>query len=147
MWLVVLDREAADVPARTPSLQVEAAEDQGRLADVEVGEAALGDVPGDVALEAGLVGAAGAHVGVRGPDPFGRGPHGLEPGVGRVDIGLFGGELGIGRAAGRATASCNSLPWHRSERDFRMGQFSRRGPAPGRPAAGHVRSRPVAPER
>ena len=68
----------------------------GDVADVEVGEPALGHVPGDVALEPGLVGAAGPHVGVGRPDPFGRGSHGLQPGVRGVDVGLLGGELGVG---------------------------------------------------
>ena len=100
---LVLDRQAADVPADA-AFEVEPAEDQGRLADVEVGQAALGHVPGDVALEAGLVGAAGAHVGVGGPDPFGRGAHRLEPRVGRRDVGLLGGELRV------RCWSCKSLP-------------------------------------
>ena len=84
-----------DVPAR-PVLHVEAAEHQRRVADVEVGEPALGDVPGDVALEAGLVGAAGPHVGVGGAHPLGRGSHRLQPGVRGIDIGLLGSELGVG---------------------------------------------------
>ena len=129
MWLLVLDREAPDVPAHTP-LEVEAAEHQGRLADVEVGQAALGDVPGDVALEPGLVGAAGAHVGVGGPDPFGRGSHGLEPRVRRRDIGLFGGQL-------RVHLVLQIAPHTSVERDFRMGQPSRSGtsPRPGQSGA------------
>ena len=68
--LRVFDREPPDVPVVDPeSLHVEAAEHERRVADVEVGEAALGDVPGDVALEPGLVGAAGSHVGVRARAP------------------------------------------------------------------------------
>ena len=51
---------------------------------------------GGVPLEAGLVGAAPRHVGVRLRHPF-RGPaHGLEAGVRRVEVRLFGSELGIG---------------------------------------------------
>jgi hypothetical protein len=70
-----------------------------------LGEAALGDVVGDVALEPGLVGAARAHVGV-GLAHLPRGlAHGLEPRVRRRDIGLFGGELRVD-AVGQ-----NSLPW------------------------------------
>ncbi len=91
---LVLDGQAAHVPADTP-LEVEAAEHQGRLADVEVGEPALGHVPGDVALEPGLVGAARAHVGVGGPDPFGGRAHRFEPRVGRRDVGLLGGQLRV----------------------------------------------------
>ena len=41
------------------------------------------------------MGAAGAHVGVCGPDPFGRGSHCLEPRVRRRDIGLFSGDFGV----------------------------------------------------
>ena len=83
--VLVLDREAPDVPPDA-AFEVEPAEDQRRLADVEVGQPALGHVPGDVALEPGLVGAAGAHVGVGGPDPLGGRAHGFEAGVRRRDI-------------------------------------------------------------
>ena len=92
--LLVLHGDPADVPAR-PVLHVEAAEHERRIADVEVGEPALGDVPGDVALEAGLVRAAGPDVGVGGPHPLGRGSHRLQPGVRGVDVGLLGSELGV----------------------------------------------------
>ena len=92
--VLVLDGEAPDVPPNA-AFEVEASEDQGRLADVEIGQAALGHVPGDIALEAGLVGASGPHVGVRRADPFGRGSHRLEPRVRRRDIGLLGGDFRV----------------------------------------------------
>ena len=52
--LVVLDGEAPDVPGGGV-VEVEAAEHERGVADVEVGQAPLGDVPCDVALEPGLV--------------------------------------------------------------------------------------------
>ncbi len=91
---LVLDREPADVPPRRV-FHVEPAEHQGRVTDVEIGQAPLGHVPGDVPLEPGLVGSARADVRVRGADPFGRGPHGLQPGVRGVHVALFGREFGI----------------------------------------------------
>ena len=84
----VLHREPPDV-IRVAVLEIEPAEAERRLADVEVGEAALGDVVGDVALEPGLVRAARPDVGVRLPHPPGRPAHRLEPRVGRVEVGLF----------------------------------------------------------
>ena len=92
--LVVLDREPPDVPGGTV-VEVETAEHERGVADVEVGQAALGDVPGDVALQAGLVGPARAHVGIGGPHSLGGGPHGLEPGVRSIHVDLLGIELRI----------------------------------------------------
>ena len=43
----------------------------------------------------------GADVGVRRPDPLGRGSHRLQPGVRGVDVGLLGGELGVGERSVR----------------------------------------------
>ena len=83
----------------------------GDVADVEVGEPALGHVPGDVALEARLVGAARPDVGVRRADPLGRGAHRLQPGVRGVDVGLLGGELGVGVSVGQ------SVPRDREHQD------------------------------
>ena len=68
--VLVLDREAPHVPPDS-AFEIEATEHQRRLADFEIGQPALGHVPRDVPLEPGLVGAAGAHVGVGGTDPFG----------------------------------------------------------------------------
>jgi hypothetical protein len=90
----VLDREAPDVPARRV-FHVEPTEHEGRVGDVEVGQAPLGHIPGDVPLEPGLVRPARADVRVRGADPFGRRPHGLQPGVRGVHVALFGREFGI----------------------------------------------------
>ena len=90
----VLHREAPDVIG-VAGLEVEPPEAQGRFADVEVGEATLRDVVGDVALESGLVRATGADVGVRLPHSPRRFPHRLEPGVGRVEIGLFALDFGV----------------------------------------------------
>ncbi len=90
--LGVVDREAADVPRgrfRRVRFQVEAPEQQGGLADVELGEAAGGDLVGDVALEPGLVGAAGAHLRVGAAHALGCGAHHLEPGVRSIDVRLF----------------------------------------------------------
>ncbi len=118
---VVFHGQAPDVPAHAP-LQVEAAEHQGRVADLELGQPALGHVPGDIPLQAGLVGPACAHVGVRGPDPFGRRPHRLEPRIGRRHIGLFGRQLRV-RLGVRLVLQI--APLESSRRDFRMGQLSR----------------------
>ena len=111
--LLVLDREAPDVPAGAV-LHVEPAEHERGVADVEVGEPALGDVPGDVALEAGLVGAARADVGVGRPDPLGGGSHRLQPGVRGVDVRLLGRELEFGGPDPIGVAPAPSrprLPW------------------------------------
>ncbi len=124
---VVLHGQAPDVPAHTP-LEVEPAEHQGRLADLELGQPALGHVPGDVPLQAGLVGPARAHVGVRGPDPFGGRAHRLEPRIGRRHIGLLGRQL---RVRLGVCLVLQIAPLESSERDFRMGQLSRWGRAPG----------------
>ena len=103
--LLVLDRDPADVPLR-PVLHVEAAEHQRRVADIQVGEPALSHVPGDIALEPGLVGAARPHVGVRLAHPFGRVAHRLQPGVRGIDVGLLGCELRVGvRLVGQAIPS------------------------------------------
>ncbi len=115
--LLVFHGDPADVPARV-IFHVEAAEHERRVADVEVGEAALGHVPGDVALEPGLVGSARPHVGVRLPDPFGRGSHGLEAGVRGIHVRLLGGELRVDERSVR----------HEVSRVSGRGQFSRRGP-------------------
>ena len=120
--LLVLDRDASDVPARVV-LHVEPAEHERRVTDVEIGEAALGHVPGDVALEAGLVGSAGADVGVGLPDPLGRGSHGLQAGVRGIHVRLLGGELRVDERSVR----------HHASRYSGRGQFSRRG-ACARPA-------------
>ena len=99
--VVVGDRDAADVVpvavgggAGVVGLQVEAAEHQRGVADLEVGQAALGVGDGDVALEPGLVGPAPAHLGVALGDPPGGRPHLVEPVVGPVDVALLGRELG-----------------------------------------------------
>jgi hypothetical protein len=60
--LLIFDGQPTHVPAGAPfavgRLHVEAPEDERRIADVEVREPPLGDVPCDVALKPGLVGAA-----------------------------------------------------------------------------------------
>ena len=94
--LSVLDRQAPDVPAGDV-LHVEPSEHERRVTDVEVGETSLRHVPGDVALEAGLVRAAGPNVRIRGAHPFRGLAHRLQTGVGSVDVGLFGLELRIVR--------------------------------------------------
>ncbi len=90
----VLDREAPDVPAGIV-VGVEAAEDQRRVGDLEVVQPPVGDLPGDVALEPGLVGAALADVVVGVANPLGRRPHRLQPRVGGVDVGLFVSQVGV----------------------------------------------------
>ncbi len=92
--VLVLDREAPHVPPDA-AFEIEPAEDQGRLTDVEIGQPALGHVPGDVPFEPGLMGAARAHVGVGGTYPLGGGAHGFEAGVRPRDIALLCGELGV----------------------------------------------------
>ena len=86
------------------------------------------------------MGAARADVGVRRPDPLGRGPHGLQPGVRGVDVGLLGGELGVASRLGRAIAASRIVRGR--------GQFSRpRGRAPDlqspRTPSAHGRATPA----
>ena len=92
---LVLDPDAADVPARDRS-SMSRRPNMAAVADVQVGEPALGDVPGDVALE-DAPGARRPHdVGIGLPHPLGGGSHRLQLGIRRVDVGLLGGELGVG---------------------------------------------------
>ena len=105
--VVVGDRDAPDVErldglggARTRRSvvgrrqQVEAAEAQRRVADVEAGQAAAGVGLGGLALEPGLVGAAPGDLGVPLGHPLGRPTHDVEPGVGGVEVALLGLQLG-----------------------------------------------------
>ena len=88
-----------------PSGQVEAAEAERGVADVERGQAAAGVGLGGLALEPGLVGAALLdRVALR--DALRRPPHGIEPGVGRVEVALFRRQFRLGSKA-RSGASGN----------------------------------------
>ena len=94
--LVVLvgDGHPADVAALAAG-GVGAPEDQPRLAHLERRQAPLGELHPHVALEAGLVGAAGRGLDDVGRHGAGRVPHGLQAGVGAVDDRLFGLDLGM----------------------------------------------------
>ena len=110
--VVVGDRDAADVEGlasagrrrpvglgRRRRQEVEAAEAQRRVADVEAGQAAAGVGLGRLALEAGLVGAAPGDLRVPLGDPLGRPAHDVEAGVGGVEVALLRCQLGIGDPA------------------------------------------------
>ena len=103
--VVVGDRDAADVERAVgvgrdrrlgAGTQVEAAEAQRRVADVEAGQAAAGVGLGRLPLEAGLVGAAPGDLGVALGHPLGRPAHDVEPGVGGVEVALLGLQFGVG---------------------------------------------------
>ena len=96
--LGVVDPETPDV--ELPAVvEIESAEAERRVADVERREPAVGGLDRDVPFEPRLVGAAALHVRVRLRDGVGRGAHGLEPFVHGVQICLFGGDL-IGQCDG-----------------------------------------------
>ena len=115
--VVVGDRDAADVVpvavgggAGVVGLQVEAAEHQGCVADLERRQSPLGVGDGDVALEPGLVGPAPPHLGEALGDPPGGRPHLVEPVVGPVDIALLGRELGGSADRARRSPSRRGRP-------------------------------------
>ena len=87
--LGVVHPEAADVEAAVVG-EVEAAEAEGGIADVEGRETAIGGVDRDVAFEAGLVGPAPSDVGIGLRDRGCRVLHRLQALIDRVEIGLFG---------------------------------------------------------
>ncbi len=113
--IVVGDREAADVVrggvarggggARVLRVRrvrltglgdhVEATEAQGLLADVEGGQTLPGVGLGGLPLEAGLVRATPLHVGVALGHPLRGSTHHVETGIGGIEMGLLGGELGV----------------------------------------------------
>ena len=77
----------------TLGFEIESAEQERRLADVELGEPTGRHLIGDVTLEARLVRTARAHVGVRTAHALGGRAHDIEPVVGGVDVRLFLGDL------------------------------------------------------
>ena len=99
LLLFVVDGEAPDIEALVGGGEllgaVETAEDQRRIADVQRGQAAPGDIAGDIALESGLVGPAGTDLRKALGDPSGGGTHRVETGVRRVDVRLLGGKFRV----------------------------------------------------
>ena len=94
LLVLVADRDAADVEGRGVVLAVDAPEAQRGVAQLELGEPLEHGVPDDVALEARLLGAAPTHLDHRG-HAGGRLPRRLEAGVGPIDVGLLGIEIGM----------------------------------------------------
>src|SRR5262249_59435504 len=72
--------------------------DGGRAQEVEDRQLPAGVDGGGVALEAGLMGAARAHVAVALGDPAGGLAHLVQPPVRPVEVPLLGGKLGVGAA-------------------------------------------------
>ena len=93
---------AVGVLAVAFTVEVDPPEHEGRLADLERGEAALGVSDGDVTLEAGLVGAAPPDLRVALGDPPCCPAHLVETVVRPVDVGLLGGEHGRRNRFGRS---------------------------------------------
>jgi hypothetical protein len=87
---------ARAVAARRSRSEVEPPEAQRGIADVERGEAPTGEVLRRLPLQTGLVGAAPTDLGIALGDAPGGVAHGVEPGVGGVEMALFGGQLGVG---------------------------------------------------
>ena len=113
--------------------EVEAAEGERRVADVEAGQAAAGVGLGGLALEPGLVGAASSDLGVALGHPFGRPTHDVEPGVRDVEMALlglqlggraFGFEIGLGAAGGCRRARCCRVGQQTMLRIQGTGQFT-----------------------
>src|SRR5207245_10442535 len=75
--------------------EVEAAEGEGRVADVEGGQAPAGVGLGGVTLEAGLVRPAPLDLGVAFGHPLRGAAHGVEAGVGSVEVPPLGVERGV----------------------------------------------------
>ena len=88
--------------------QVEAAEAERGVADVERGQAAPGVGLGRLPLEPGLQGAALLdRVALR--DALRRPPHGIEPRVGRVEMTLFGLQFWLGQRRAPGIGGTESL--------------------------------------
>ncbi len=92
--LGVVDAQPAHVEAQSV-IEIQSSEAERGLTDVERGEPALGGLDGDVAFEPGLVRPTTTHVGVGLGDRGRRGPHGFQPLVHRVEVGLLGDDLGV----------------------------------------------------
>jgi hypothetical protein len=88
---------------RRGSRQVETAEAQGCVTDIEGGQTPVRGLDGDVALEPGLVCATPPDLGEGLRHPCRGLAHGVETRVGRVEYLLLGGDLGVVRSGQRGS--------------------------------------------